>query len=77
MDSIKVGGVYRHYKTGGDYELVGFGRIEATLEEVVFYKSLQASKGFPAGTVWVRPITSFLETTEFEGKTIPRFTIVA
>jgi len=32
-------GIYHHYK-GGEYEVVAVGRLEATLEEVVIYKSL-------------------------------------
>ena len=68
-------GIYRHYK-GGEYEVVAVGRLEATLEEVVIYKSLYEVKEFPAGTIWVRPTKSFIETIDINGKTIPRFAYV-
>lgn len=74
MNTIKLG-KYQHYK-GGLYEVIAVGRIEATLEEVVVYKALYTSPDFGADAVWVRPVTSFLETVEWEGKTIPRFTFI-
>ena len=71
MIDIKLG-TYRHYR-GGLYEVVGVGRIEATLEEVVIYKSLYDSD-FPKDSIWVRPIKEFFEVIEKDGKTLSRFT---
>lgn len=68
-------GIYKHYKTG-EYRVLGLCRIEATNEEAVMYESLYAAHDFPAGTIWVRPVTSFLETVVVDGQTIPRFTYV-
>ena len=76
MEGLKIGGIYRHYKTG-EYEVLGLCRIEATNEEAVMYKSLYTSHDFPAGTIWVRPLPSFMETVEWEGKNLPRFTLVS
>ncbi|PKL36550.1 DUF1653 domain-containing protein [Candidatus Peregrinibacteria bacterium HGW-Peregrinibacteria-1] len=46
--------VYRHFK-GGMYEVVTLAKMEADLEEVVVYRSLDG------GEVYVRPLVSFLE----------------
>ncbi len=75
MNTIKPG-KYQHYK-GGLYEVVTVGRIEATLEEVVVYKALYTSPDFGTEAVWVRPVTSFLETVTVDGKTLPRFTFIS
>jgi hypothetical protein len=60
-------GKYRHYK-GGEYEVVGVGRDESTLEELVIYKALAS------GDLWVRPLASFTESVEVDGQSKPRFT---
>ncbi len=65
-------GTYKHYK-GGEYEVVGVGRIEATMEECVIYKMLYDTEDFPEGSLWVRPVTVFLEEVEVDGITVPRF----
>jgi hypothetical protein len=59
-------GKYVHYK-GGEYEVVGVGRDESTLEELVIYKALAS------GDLWVRPLANFLELVEVEGQHLPRF----
>lgn len=64
--SLKLG-MYRHYK-GGVYEVLGPARHSETLEELVVYKH--------DGELWVRPLTMFLETVEYNGEQIPRFTYV-
>ncbi len=68
MNEIKLG-KYRHYK-GKDYEVVGIGKLEATLEEMVIYKPLYKSEF----SLWVRPLKVFTENVEINGKTVPRFT---
>ncbi len=65
-------GTYKHYK-GGMYEVIGTGRIEATLEECVIYKMLYETEDFPEGSLWVRPVTVFLEEVEVDGEMVPRF----
>jgi cyclomaltodextrinase len=59
---------YRHYK-GKDYEVIGVGKIEATLEDVVIYRPLYKSEY----SLWVRPLAVFTENVEKDGKTMPRF----
>ncbi|TSC84946.1 MAG: hypothetical protein G01um101413_330 [Parcubacteria group bacterium Gr01-1014_13] len=61
-------GKYRHYK-GKDYEVIGVGKIEATLEDVVIYRPLYKSEY----SLWVRPLAVFTENVEVDGKTMPRF----
>ncbi len=60
-------GIYRHYK-GNDYEVLGVARHSETEEWMVIYKTLYGDF-----SMWVRPLTMFLETVEQEGKVIPRF----
>ena len=68
--SIQAGGTYQHYK-GNVYKVVGVGKIEATLEDVVVYQGLD--HGSP---IWVRPLAEFEEEVEVEGMTVPRFKLL-
>lgn len=65
-------GTYKHYK-GGMYEVIGVGRIEATLEECVMYKSLYETEDFPMGSLWVRPVSDFAGEVDVDGAMVPRF----
>jgi hypothetical protein len=71
MKKVKLG-KYQHYK-GKFYQVIGLGRVEADLSEVVVYKPLYKIKDLPQGTLWVRPIGNFTEDVEINGKMIPRF----
>ncbi len=68
-------GTYQHYK-GGQYEVLGIGRIEATLKECVIYKALYKTEDFPERSMWVRPLDEFVEEVEVDGETVSRFTRV-
>ena len=61
-------GRYRHFK-GGEYEVIGVARHSETLEELVVYRALYGERG-----LWVRPVAMWLETVEWEGKSVRRFT---
>jgi hypothetical protein len=61
-------GVYRHYKKGDRYEVIGFAKHSETEEELVIYKALYGAK-----ETWVRPLEMFTETVEVDGKTVKRF----
>lgn len=63
-------GVYRHYK-GQDYWVIDVARHSETEEELVVYRCLYGDY-----TLWVRPLSMFTETIEFEGKTQARFAFV-
>ena len=60
-------GHYRHYK-GKDYEVIGIGRHSETGESLVIYQALYGAK-----TIWVRPLSMFLENVQVNGITKPRF----
>lgn len=61
----EIGEKWKHVKSGGEYEVVGVGRLqvngELDMAECVVYKSLQASGDFPVGSMWVRPVADFLD----------------
>lgn len=63
-------GLYQHYK-GGNYQVIGVCRNEATLEEMVIYRHLDGDYG-----LWVRNKAVFLEEIEFEGKKTARFKFI-
>lgn len=67
-------GRYRHYK-GNYYEVVGVAIHSETLEEMVLYKALYASKELGEHTLWVRPRSMFTENVIVDGKSIPRFSL--
>ncbi len=66
--SIKPG-IYRHF-SGPEYELVGVAFEEATMEEMVVYKSLKDQ------TLWIRSVSNFLEDVERDDYIGPRFSRV-
>ncbi len=72
--SLKLG-IYRHFK-GNEYELIGTARHSETLEPLVIYKALYTSPEFGPNAIWARPLSSFTEMIERDGKTIARFTFV-
>ena len=63
-------GRYRHYK-GNEYEVIGVARHSETLEELVVYRALYGDHG-----IWVRPMAMFMESVEFNGRSVPRFEYV-
>ena len=66
-------GKYRHYK-GGLYEVLMTGLAETGHQEMVVYKSLEANDEYPAGSVWIRPLTEFTESVEWpDGSSRARF----
>lgn len=65
-------GKYQHYK-GSLVEVIGIANHSETLEKMVVYKKIEAHKGYPAGTIWVRPLDMFLENVIVDGQEVPRF----
>ena len=59
--------IYKHYKSGKLYELIGEGTDSETLEEVVVYRSVIDKH------IWVRPKEMFFETLDSNGERFHRF----
>ena len=63
-------GIYKHYKKGKQYRVLGVGKHSETYEDMVVYEALYDN---PVSQLWVRPLEIFTERVEHEGKHIPRF----
>lgn len=58
MRSIKVNGIYKHFK--GDYYLViGVGKFSEDKTDVVIYRAL-----YGENNLWVRPLSMFLSEVD-------------
>jgi len=69
-------GIYKHYK-GKFYAVLGVARhSEMHDEHFVVYMALYDG-GFGQNSLWIRPLTMFIENVEWEGTTVPRFTYIA
>ena len=68
--SVKIGGIYRHYK-GNLYEVLAVAKHSETLEDMVVYKAL-----YGEGVVWVRPLPMFEEEIIKGGEKIKRFELI-
>ncbi len=68
--SILVDSLYEHYK-GLRYKIIGVARHSETLEELVVYQAL-----YGEGSMWVRPLSMFLENIVINGQSQPRFKLV-
>ena len=66
---LKIG-KYKHYK-GNFYQVEDIATHSETEEKMVVYRPL-----YGEGSLWVRPLTMFLEEVEVEGKSQARFTYV-
>ncbi len=69
---VKVGGVYAHFKyPKNTYKVLELAVLEATSEVCVIYQATYDEK-----LIFVRPLSSWLETPEWEGKKVARFQLV-
>ncbi len=67
--SVTVGATYYHYKKVDQfYRVVGIAILEATDELCVIYQA-----EYDKRLTFVRPLASWLETVEFNGQTVERF----
>lgn len=73
MEIPRTGEVWQHYKTKGEYEIVGIGKLQVKAEDLdmkdcVIYKAISDEK------LWCRPVEDFVEqvTHETEGS-VSRF----
>ena len=67
---VHVGKIYRHFK-GGLYLVLSIAKHSETKEEYVVYKPLYDSEV----SLWVRPLTEFVQEVEHGEKRVPRFAI--
>jgi len=67
--------IYRHYKRGHLYQVIGFAKNSETYEEMVIYKALYHCETFGDQQVWVRPKAMFLDQVFYEGVYVARFQI--
>lgn len=65
-------GTYQHYK-GKQYRVIGIGKLEATMEDVVIYQPLYPCEF----TYFVRPLAEFTSSVDTPNGTVPRFKQVA
>ncbi|ETN93454.1 hypothetical protein U062_01343 [Gammaproteobacteria bacterium MOLA455] len=63
-------GIYKHYK-GNLYEVIGVAQHSETEEMMAVYKTLYGDF-----SLWVRPLTMFMETLDIGGKTVARFEFI-
>jgi hypothetical protein len=66
---VKVGAQYAHYKNPDlTYVVVGHVILEATDEPAIMYQAQYGKK-----ITYARALSIWLETVEWQGKTVPRF----
>ena len=70
MAYIILGGLYQHYK-GNHYRVLHLARHSETEEWLVVYRALYGEYG-----LWVRPAAMFTESVDYQGETVPRFSLV-
>lgn len=67
---VKVGGYYYHYKKPNEpYEVLNLAVTEWDDNICVIYQAQYGGK-----LIFVRPLDSWLEKAEWQGKTVDRFT---
>ncbi|MDB5170648.1 MAG: TonB box-like protein [Candidatus Saccharibacteria bacterium] len=67
---VEVGTLYAHYKSRDKaYKVINIAITEADDELCVIYQAQYGSN-----LIFVRPLQSWLEAAELDGKQVPRFT---
>jgi hypothetical protein len=70
---VSIGGIYAHYKfPENTYQVTGLGILEATDEVCVLYQAT-----YDPELVFVRPLSSWLETPTWNGQKVERFSLVS
>jgi hypothetical protein len=70
---VQVGAAYVHYRNPQKiYKVLNLALLEANEEVGVVYQAQ-----YDAKLVWVRPLSSWLSTVEYNGAQVPRFNKVS
>ena len=70
--TLKIGGLYRHFKNPRmRYKVLMTAKSSETEETMVIYTQLYGD-----GSTWARPLEMFLDTVERDGYSGPRFTLL-
>jgi hypothetical protein len=72
LPKVQKGGIYKHYKTDKEYAVQQVAKHETTGELMVVYTALAVETESDLIS-WVRPLSEFTETVEFNGSDVPRF----
>ncbi|MFH1454877.1 MAG: DUF1653 domain-containing protein [bacterium] len=73
MNNIKPC-IYKHFKIGNLYKVIGVGKHSETLEDLVFYEALYENK---LSKCWVRPLKMFFDDkVDILGNKVKRFTFL-
>lgn len=75
MPKIKLG-KYQHYK-GDFYQVLNVARHSETGEDYVVYQGLYDDKELGPNPIFVRPLSMFIETVEWNNQTAPRFRFIS
>ena len=68
-------GIYKHFKTGNLYKVIGVGKHSETLEDLVF---MEAFYDNPKSKLWARPLKMFTEEVKApDGTKKKRFEFVS
>ena len=68
MEEPKSGSIYQHYK-GDSYVVLHIGTHTETGDRLVVYHKLGCT------TIWIRPLSMWYESVEYDGKIVKRFTL--
>jgi hypothetical protein len=76
MQTIETG-IYRHSKTGNEYEVISVALHSENLEPFVVYRALHEDPASPSKTgFWIRPASMWNEMVNVNGSIVPRFVFV-
>jgi len=67
MTTVLETGLYKHFK-GGKYRVIDTAIHSETQEIMVVYRPLYGDQA-----LWVRPLDMFVETVEYQGELVQRF----
>ncbi len=75
VNQVPIGSVVRHYK-GKTMKILHIARHSEDLSLYVVYQKLYYDEQFGELSIFVRPLTMFLEKVLVEGVEIPRFSVI-